>query len=186
MHSAFSPSRAALVRTDSNWLDESISTTRTSRFKVRVILGSCSIATLSVGSVGLMTRPTRAIPGTMSFNSSRRFAISASSLSVQNPVTLPPGLARLAASGCSHYHRNGPCEAMGGSDGGDRAGHDRIRFEANQLSGQRGQLCNGAARVAYLDREIAAFRIVKVAKARPQCIEVACERYSRHRRQATT
>ena len=119
--------------------------------------------------------------GNTSLSSSSRFALS-SGLKNDNPVTFPPGRARLATRPAATAS---PTDAMtigivvvaclAARVPGVAVGHDDVDLETNQLSRQLGEPVILALRPAEFDDDVLAFDVAEVAQTGSQCFQPACE-----------
>ena len=103
------------------------------------------------------------------------------------PVTLPPGLLRLATRpSCDRVaadgedNRNGCGRRLGGKCRGSAPGcDDHVHLPANQIGRQRRQSIILTLGPAVLDRHVAALDIAGFAQALAECGDVARERVRR-------
>src|SRR5262249_7324176 len=129
----------------------------------------------------ILKRPaTRVIPGIISFISSTRFGASSVAKEL-NPVTLPPGRARLATAPVTS---GSPIAAItigitvvacfAARTRRCSSGHDRVDFETNQLGRQIREAFGAPVRRVVFDEQVLSLDIAELAEALLERRKIGC------------
>ena len=91
---------------------------------------------------------------------------------MDNPVTLPPGRARLVTSplrnrigSSSEDNGEGPGRLLGGQGGGCAWGHDDINLERNQFGRKSGEPLELPLGISVFDHDVAALDVTEVTQS---------------------
>ena len=127
-------------------------------------------------SCGFQSTATRESLGTISLSSSSRFPASSGTI-WDNPVTLPPGRARLSTSPArnrvtrSHHNdRDSPGSFFGSQSIGSSGSDDDVNLETDEIGREVREAIVSTLRIAVLDADVLSLDPSEVAETEPECL----------------